>query len=85
MRVLQCTGCHTDICKVQRVGNGRGGVFNILPLVLLPYSHVPLRLKCLASQKKICGAQIDDEHLYSVHHLLMCSPPPWLQIVMCDV
>jgi hypothetical protein len=31
------------------------------PLVLLPYSHVPWRLKCLASQKKNCGDHINDE------------------------
>jgi hypothetical protein len=59
-------------------------VFNILPLLPLPYSHVHLRLKCLASQKKNCGDQIDDEHLLfssSSSDVL----PPWLQIVMCDV
>jgi hypothetical protein len=36
-------------------------VFNILPLVLLPYSHVPWRLKCFASQKKNGGDHINDE------------------------
>ncbi len=42
-------------------GGWDGGVFNILPLVLLPYSHVPSRLKCFASQKQNGGDHIDDE------------------------